>query len=86
VVLLLRLTSSLGFYALAVGLPGWLLGRRLVSGTPLRALLVGALGVLLVAGALRGATRIRAVRPALAVAGAIVGVVAAIPGRRPQSR
>jgi len=86
-VLLLRLATTLGFYALVVGLPGWLLGRRIVSGPPLRALLVGALGVLLVAGALRGATRIGAMRPALAVAGALIGVVASLPMRRPrQSR
>ncbi len=80
--LVIRLASWALFWGLAVGLPGWLAGRRLVRASPLNALLVGAGVVLLVAATGAALTHRRMGRPVIAVAGALVAVVATVPGRR----
>jgi hypothetical protein len=82
VLLIIRLAAIASFWGLAVALPGWLAGRRLVRGSPLRALLVGAVVVLLVAAAGSALTHRRMGRPVIAAAGALVAVLATVPGRR----
>ncbi|MFM2154088.1 MAG: hypothetical protein RL199_2523 [Pseudomonadota bacterium] len=81
-VLLIRLAALLAFWGLAVGLPGWLAGRRLVRDSPLEALLVGSGVVLLVAAGAAALTHGRMSRPVVALAGALVGIVSSIPRRR----
>ncbi len=80
--LVIRLASLLAFWGLAVGLPGWLAGRRLVRSSPLHALLVGAGMVLVVAAGAAALTHGRMGRPVIAFAGALVAVVATVPRRR----
>jgi hypothetical protein len=82
VLLVIRLAALLSFWSIAVGLPGWLAGRRLVRSSPLQALLVGSAVVLLVAAGGAALTHGRMGRPVIAVAGALVALVATLPRRR----
>jgi uncharacterized membrane protein len=82
VILLFRLAGLVAFWGLAVALPGWLAGRRLTGGPPLRAMLVGAGLVLLLATAASVATHRRLGRPVIAVTGALVALAATLPSRR----